>query len=193
MSRYFPHPSHAEDQPLARTILTVHVATRAVTTGTLIGMAIASVRQVIPALRSSSSTTSKPFVARLLHSSATGTAAALGLSGIALVGRMWGRETIEWQDRSWRLLENRGQVETDDWTYGGMAAAGGAALVTTVRAGGMPLAERPAVAAMGWRGIVGATGLGSVGGMMGYFVWRYGVNGGKFPDKLPKKEERVGL
>jgi hypothetical protein len=106
---------------------------------------------------------------------------------------MWGRETIEWQDRSWRLLENKGQVETDDWTYAGMAAAGGAALVTTVRAGGVPLAERPAVAAMGWRGTVGAMGLGSVGGMMGYFVWRYGVNGGKFPEKLPKKKERVGL
>ncbi|KAK3196065.1 hypothetical protein K4F52_000933 [Lecanicillium sp. MT-2017a] len=192
MSRYYPHPPYAEDQTLDHTILTVHVATRGVTVGSIGGMAVATLRQVIPALRSSASA-NQPFAARLLRSTATGTLVGVGLSCIGLVGRMWGREKIEWQDRSWRLLENKGQVETDDWTYGGMAAAGGAALVTTVRAGGIPLAERPAVAAMGWRGILGATGLGSVGGMMGYLIWRHGVNGGKFSEKPPKKQERVGI
>lgn len=37
MSRYFPHTAYAEDQPLSRTILGVHVLTRAHTTGAAVG------------------------------------------------------------------------------------------------------------------------------------------------------------
>jgi hypothetical protein len=81
---------------------------------------------------------------------------------------MRGREEIEWQDRSWRLLENEGQLETDDWTVVGAGA--GAILGANV-------------AGLGWRGPVGGMGLGTVGGMLGYMAWRYGVNGGKFPKK----------
>lgn len=33
---------------------------------------------------------------------------------VAVPARMWGREEIEWQDRSWRLLENKGQVEWEE-------------------------------------------------------------------------------
>ncbi|POR32712.1 Uncharacterized protein TPAR_07086, partial [Tolypocladium paradoxum] len=91
---------------------------------------------------------------------------------------MQGRQPIEWQDRSWRLLENEGQLETDDWTYAGMGAAAAAAVATG------------RVRALGWRGLVGATGLGSVGGVVGYLAWRYGINGGKFPDK--NRSEREG-
>lgn len=181
MSRYFPHTSFAEDQPLAKTILTTHVATRAVTTGTIIGMGITLTRQLIPSLRSKST---KPFATRLLATTSVSILYTLGICGVGLVGRMWGREDIEWQDRSWRLLESKGQVEVDDWTYQGMAAASATALVGKLRA------PESAVATMGWKGLVGAAGLGSVGGVMGYMAWRYGVNGGKFPDKLPKKKER---
>lgn len=78
---------------------------------------------------------------------------------------MRGREEIEWRDRSWRLLENEGQMECDDWTYTGMLA-GGVAGATQRRA-------------LGWRGVVGGVGLGSVVGMVGYMGWRYGVKGGK--------------
>jgi hypothetical protein len=81
---------------------------------------------------------------------------------------MWGREEIEWQDRSWRLIENKGQVECDDWTYSGMAIG---AVASAVRGKGL-----------GWRGGVGSIGLGSVGGMLGYMGWRYGVKGGKFEE-----------
>jgi hypothetical protein len=84
---------------------------------------------------------------------------------------MWGRQEIEWQDRSWRLLENKGQVECDDWTYPGMAVG----LAGVLGSGG---------AAMGWRGVVGGMGLGSLGGMVGYMWWRYGVKGGKFDGEL---------
>lgn len=198
MSRYFPHPPYAEDQPLGHTILTVHVATRAVTFGTLIGLTTTSARTIIPALRPA---TQQPFAARLLRSCASNIIITMGIVGVGLVGRMWGREVIEWQDRSWRLLENKGQLETDDWTYAGMGAATAAALVVMARAGGVggggaaaaQDAAKPVIAALGWRGVVGAAGLGSVGGMLGYLAWRYGVNGGKFPDTLAKKEERKGL
>jgi hypothetical protein len=81
---------------------------------------------------------------------------------------MWGREDIEWQERSWRLLANKGQVECDDWTYSGMAIG---------LLGG--LSQR----GLGWRGVVGGVGAGSVLGMVGYMGWRYGVKGGKFDEE----------
>lgn len=182
MSRYFPHTLFAEDQPLGKTILTTHVATRAFTTGSLIGVGTSFTRQLVPGLRGKKSTGS--FDARMLRSVSISSGWTVGILSVALVGRMWGREDIEWQDRSWRLLENKGQVEVDDWTYAGMAAATVAALVSKVKAPGS------AVAMSGWKGVVGAAGLGSVGGMFGQIAWRQGVNGGKYPDKLPKKEER---
>ncbi|KAI1342104.1 hypothetical protein F5Y15DRAFT_413371 [Xylariaceae sp. FL0016] len=175
MSRYFPHTSYEEDQPLARTILTTHVLTRGITTGALIGAGIYGGRSVLS--RTAATTSPSPAVAHskpLLPKSAVflrlvgkSTVWTLGIVGLGLVGRIWGREDIEWRDRSWRLLENKGQLETDDWTYGGMAAA---AVVTAVR---RPLG-------LGWVGVLGALGMGSVGGMVGYMGWRYGVHQGKF-------------
>jgi hypothetical protein len=79
---------------------------------------------------------------------------------------MYGREEIEWKDRSWRILENQGQLETDDWTLGGVLAGVGVA------------AGRIGVGALGWRGALGGAGLGSVAGMFGYLGWRHGVKGG---------------
>lgn len=82
---------------------------------------------------------------------------------------MRGKEEIEWQDRSWRLLENKGQVEVDDWTYGGMAAG----LAVSVARG----------KSLGWRGAIGGVGAGSLLGMMGYMGWRHGIKGGKWDEK----------
>lgn len=69
-------------------------------------------------------------------------------------GRMRGRSEIEWQDRSWRLLENKGEVDTDWETIGAM---GGGALagMTAARRGVVPL--RVGQAALGGAGL----GLGS--------------------------------
>lgn len=83
--------------------------------------------------------------------------------------RMMGREEIEWADRSWRLLENRGQVECDDWTYALMAA-------------GLLSSLSGSSSSLGWKGVAGRTGAGSVAGMLGYMGWRYGVRGGKYQD-----------
>lgn len=91
---------------------------------------------------------------------------ALMVPGIP--GRMWGREEIEWKDRSWRLLENKGQLEVDDWTYVGIL--GGAVASARLR---------------GWRGKIGGIGLGSVAGTVGYMGWRYGIKGGKFEESEP--------
>ncbi|KAK2064692.1 hypothetical protein LY76DRAFT_501111 [Colletotrichum caudatum] len=142
MSRYFPHAAYAEDQPLARTILTIHVLARGFTAGA------GGSRNIRP-LRS----------AQLLRSTGTASAVGLGLMGIALAGRMWGRDDIEWRDRAWRLMTNQGQLETDDWTYGGAVA------------GLFASAAMPRMRAVGgWGTVAGSAGLGSVVGTVGYLV-----------------------
>jgi Protein of unknown function (DUF1757) len=169
MSRFFPHPPYAEDQSLSKTILTIHVLTRAVQAGSLlgsgVGLSLLTLRRFnvlsprIPPL---------PASLTILRSTGTGAVITFGLLSIGLPIRMWGREEIEWQDRSWRLRANKGQTECDDWTYGGMAAA--AAAVAWKGKG------------LGWRGAVGGVGVGSVAGMFGYMGYRYGLKGGKFEE-----------
>ncbi|QUC22399.1 uncharacterized protein UV8b_06640 [Ustilaginoidea virens] len=167
MSRFFPHTAYAEDQPRPYAILTAHVLARGFTAGSLVGLAAAGVRQAVPAWRRPG-----PLAAAVLRSSSTGSLVGVGLMGLALGGRMYGRSRIEWQDRSWRLLENRGQVEVDDWTYVGMAAGAAAAAAATGH-----------VRALGLRAVVGGAGAGSVVGMIGCLAWRQGLNGGRFPEK----------
>ncbi|KAI9149338.1 hypothetical protein HJFPF1_11390 [Paramyrothecium foliicola] len=195
MSRYFPHSAYAEDQPLAHTILGVHVLTRNFTVGTIGGAAVSGVRQLIPLLRGSATASSTaatataaatamkrvPFSQHLVLSAANGSLFGLGLGAAMLAARMYGREDIEWRDRSWRLMEHRGQLETDDWTYGGMAAGAGAALVAR--------RSSPVLAAAGWKGLVGAAALGGLGGTVGYVVWRHGINGGVFPGEEGKEKD----
>ncbi|KAK1599482.1 uncharacterized protein LY79DRAFT_535199 [Colletotrichum navitas] len=173
MSRYFPHAAYAEDQPLARTILTVHVLARGYTVGAVVGLGVSAVgglytRILGPKASAPAPVTTALRSARFLRSTGTASAVGLGLMGFALLGRVWGRSDIEWRDRAWRLMENQGQLETDDWTYGGAAAGLFAAAATPqMRAAG------------GWRAVAGAAGLGSVAGTVGYLVWRYGVHDGK--------------
>lgn len=166
MSRFFPSAEYAEDQRLARTILTTHVLTRGATTGALLGGAAWGARALYGRVRRLPS----PPAFTLLQSAGRGTAAGTAVLAVLLAGRMWGRAPVEWQDRSWRLLRSRGQVECDDWTYGGAVAGLGAAA-----AGGM-------LRGAGWRGAVGAAGVGSVLGTIGYTGWRHGVKGGKFEE-----------
>lgn len=92
---------------------------------------------------------------------------------------MWGREEIEWRDRAWRLLENRGQVEVDNWGLAGMGLG----------AVGVSLLRRKGVRGWrGWRMGVGALGMGSTAGVLGYMVWRHGVKGGKWEEAVPDIE-----
>lgn len=78
------------------------------------------------------------------------------------------------QDRSWRLLENREQVECDVYSAAGAVARAARGRRT------------------GWR-VVGRAGAGGVGRLIGvgaYMGWRYGVGRGKWemmPEKVTKE------
>lgn len=69
-------------------------------------------------------------------------------------GRMRGRGEVEWQDRSWRLLENNGEVQTD-WETIGATGVGAAAGIVAARRGVVPVSVGRA--ALGGAGV----GLGS--------------------------------
>lgn len=168
MSRFWPHTPYAEEQPYAHAVLYTHVLTRAIQTGSVVGTGVGAsivllhqLNVLKPRIPSSS------FSTVFLRSAGIGGVVGLGILTVGLPMRMLGREDIEWKDRSWRLLENKGQVECDDWTYGGMA--GGA--LAAARGG-----------ASGWRGAVGKLGVGSVIGMLGYMGYRYIVKGGKWEE-----------
>jgi hypothetical protein len=159
MSRFFPHPSYAEDQPFSRTILTTHALTRGFQAGTVMGPLVALPWYFLRKPTLSPAPT-------LLRSIGVGSLAGTALLTLVLAARMWDKEPIEWADRSWRLLENKGQVEVDDWSYGG--AGLGAAATALARTN------------MGWRGVLSGTGLGSLVGVGGYMVYRHGIKGGKW-------------
>ncbi|KAL2817600.1 hypothetical protein BJX63DRAFT_385512 [Aspergillus granulosus] len=145
MSHFFPKAAYAEDQPLATTILTTHVLSRGFQVGTALG----------PLSRAALSLkTNQPLPsAALLRAAGTGGIVGTGILTVALIGRMWGREEIEWKDRSWRLLNHKGQVAVDDWSQVGGVL------------GGTLGATRRGV--LGWRGVVGAGGVGSLVGIVG--------------------------
>jgi hypothetical protein len=170
MSRLWPHPAYAEDQPYAHSILTTHVLTRGVQTGSLVGAGVGSslyllrhYRFLAPRIPPST------FTNTLLRSTGVAAVVGFGILAVGLPMRMRGKEKIEWQDRSWRLLENKGQLECDDWTYPAMVVG----LATAATRG----------RTLGWRGMAAGAGLGGLVGMMGYMGWRYSVRGGKFDEK----------
>ncbi|KAH7361962.1 hypothetical protein B0T11DRAFT_79140 [Plectosphaerella cucumerina] len=191
MSRYlFPVADYAEDQPLAHTILLTHILARSVTTGAVVGLGIFGAREAaarfyplrasIPGAPGLPKGAPRPAVfPRLVRVAGASAAWTIGFMAVGTVFRMWGREDIEWRDRSWRLMQNAGQLEVDDWTYGGMALGAALGFTAAGRAGAVG-----AAATAGWRAMLGAVGLGSVAGTVGYMGWRYGVHGGKFPARV---------
>jgi len=80
----------------------------------------------------------------------------VGLSAMAIMLplMMHGKEEIEWQDRSYRLLHNKGQVAVDAWSLTGMTTAFGLGIL---RDGG--------VLKQGWRVVAGRLGAGSLIGV----------------------------
>jgi hypothetical protein len=51
---------------------------------------------------------------------------------------MRGREEIEWKDRSWRLLENKGEMSTD-WVSMGAVVPGALVGALAARRGAVPV------------------------------------------------------
>ena len=173
MSRFYPHSPYAEDQTLHHTILTTHVLHRGFESGAAGGILLSSIRSIYLLRRSTTPARAlfPALRASLLRSTGVGAVLGMGVSAVGLGARMYGREGIEWKDRSWRLLENKGQVEVDDWSLGGIVV--GLMAVVVGRGEGQVL---------GWRRVVGGAGVGGWVGVMGYMGWRYGVRGGKFDD-----------
>ena len=172
MTTLFPHAAYAEDQTSAQTILTFHVLRAGATAGAFVSVPIGLGARIF------SKTVPRPSVARaLLISSARGTATGFVFAGLALAGRMWGKDAVEWQDRSWRLLANRGQVEADNWILGG-GAGGMVAAVVGARRGRLPVGMADRVGAA----VLGSAGLGMAGGMLGQVAYRNGLRGGKWEE-----------
>ncbi|KAJ5613928.1 hypothetical protein N7528_007582 [Penicillium herquei] len=148
MSHFYPTAEYAEEQPLARTILATHVASRGFQLGTALGLISCTIESAFKRR-----TITIPL---LLRSAGAGSIIGAGVSTVGMIGRMWGREDIEWADRSWRLRYNTGQSAIDDWSEPG-AVIGAVAIAL----------RRPSAVLVGWRGVVGGAGIGSLVGMIG--------------------------
>jgi hypothetical protein len=96
------------------------------------------------------------LVARILRSSGRSLVIGTVAGAVATWGRMRGREDIEWQDRSWRVLENSDEVTTDWVTIGG-ASAGAITSLVAARRGAIPTGF--GTAALGGVGIGSTVGI----------------------------------
>ncbi|KAJ5199941.1 hypothetical protein N7491_009261 [Penicillium cf. griseofulvum] len=147
MSHFYPRAEYAEDQPMARTILTTHVLSRGYQLGSATGLLYGGTRALFKRI---------PFtIPVMLRCAGLGGPIGAGTVGIGLMAQMWGRDDIEWKDRSWRLLNNHGQVTIDNWSE--TAAVLGAVAVAVSQSSGARLG--------GWRGLVGGAGMGSLIGI----------------------------
>lgn len=173
MTSFAPHSAYAEDQKYAKSLLTFHVLRSGATMGALLAIptAIGSTLYWGPKALPTFST-------RLLIHSCRGTLGGLLFGALALEGKMWGRSEIEWQDRTWRLLENQGQMEVDNWILEGELLGGVAALVAA-RRGYLP----PALTGKTLTAVIGGIGIGASVGTIDYMIWRHGIQGGKFPER----------
>lgn len=153
MTSLFPHPPYAEDQPNAHAILYLHVLRASAMTFSFLSLPLTGVSLLASRLRHQPINMTTALSRTLTNS---GRGLVLGaVAGVAMTwGRMRGREDIEWQDRSWRLLENKGEVDTDWETVGAMGAGVLAGVVAARR--GM-LSVSVGRAALGGAGV----GLGS--------------------------------
>ena len=166
MSRFFPQSAYAEEQPYSHTLLYSHVLYRGFQTGATLGLGSVTLQSAYRYVRGRSSISR----AALLPITGRWALITTALMVPATYGRMYGREEIEWQDRSWRLLENKGQVETDDWSLVGTLAGAAVSLrQSAVKETGTTRVLR----------VAGGAGIGSMVGVAGYMVWRYGIHGGK--------------
>ena len=174
MSRFWPQAAYAEDQPYYKAILQTHVMYRGFQVGAITGTAAGLAHSAI--LWRNSAT---PVVMRATMLSYIGIGAILStvLCAVATPVLMRSREEIEWRDRSWRLLQNKGQVAVDDWSLAGSIV--GAAAVAARKEAGKQL---------GWKRFMGGVGLGNMAGIVGYMAWR-GLSKG---EEVPEIKKALG-
>ncbi|KAI4118240.1 MAG: hypothetical protein LQ338_007433 [Usnochroma carphineum] len=165
LPQLFPHPTYAEDQPSAHTILAIHCLHRGFTAGAIFGFFAPFARSAFATiLRRPTLTPPLPWPTRLLSSAAIGSLGGIAFLAIGMTARMWGREDIEWKDRSWRILANKTQNREDDWSFGGMIL-GAAGVGIAARRGGGFTAGIPM-----WEAVVGGAAAGSVLGTIGHVI-----------------------
>ena len=141
MTSLFTHPPCAEDQPNAHAILYLHVIRASAMSCAFLSLPISLIFSQPPR---------RPLLAMTLLYSGRGLIIG-SLAGAAMTWKhMRGREEVEWQDRSWRLLENSGEVDTD-WESIAAAGGGAAAGVLAARRGILPL--KIGQAALGGAGV----------------------------------------
>ncbi|KAF1836041.1 hypothetical protein BDW02DRAFT_260603 [Decorospora gaudefroyi] len=155
MTSFLPHPVYAEDQPYARSILYIHVMRASAMSFSFFSL-FQFPASVVAARYHKTPVDYNMILARTLKTS--GRALILGTAAGALMtwGRMRGREEIEWKDRSWRILENNGEVKTD-WVTLGAAAGGATGALVAARGGRLPLSVSSAV--------LGGAGVGMAAGV----------------------------
>lgn len=164
MTSYFPHTAYAEDQPNAQAILYLHVARATAMSGSFLSLFTAPASLLVTRYRHAVPITPSALLSRLLIHSGRGLVIGSVLGVVATYGRMFGREEIEWQDRAWRLQENKGEEDTDVVSF--QAAAVGA-----VGAGLAARSGRLYRVTTG-NAVIGGAGLGMASGV-GYMISTY--------------------
>ena len=169
MSRFWPHTAYAEDQPFHHAILWSHTLYRGFQTGATVGILTGAARAAFFSRPITVTSFWPYFNATILRHAGIGGVIGAGIITVGLPLRMRGREEIEWQDRSWRLLENKHQVEVDDFSLPGVVW--GAAAASLIKPRGLPLT---------WHRVVGGAAVGSMAEVVMYMAWRYGIHNGRF-------------
>ncbi len=162
MSRYFPHTDYEEDQPYDHTILAFHVLHRGFQAGAIAG-GIASVP--IHFWNRYRAYPTVPFRNILLKSTGVGAIGSIAFLAIGLQQRMKGQEEYGWKQRSWRLRENRGQMEVDDFSILGMTTG---------------VAMSYGLKGADWRMKAGGAAVGNLVGVAAYMAYRYGLRHGEW-------------
>lgn len=173
----FPHAVYAEDQHYPHTILTIHCLHRGFTAGAILGL-------IPPLTRSAFNTVLRrplpphplPYVSRIFSSAAIGGVGGIAFLAIGMIARMWGREEVEWQDRSWRILANKSQNREDGYSFSGIVI-GAMYMAFRTRRGHLTTAMFKIPR---WRAIVGAAATGSIAGTLMHVLTsslRFGQDG----------------
>ncbi|EUC28116.1 hypothetical protein COCCADRAFT_109979 [Bipolaris zeicola 26-R-13] len=133
MTSLFPHPVYAEDQPYARSILYLHVMRASAMSFSFFSLARFPA-SIIGARYNKAPIDYNVILARTLKTAGRGLVLGTVAGAVMTWGRMRGLEEIEWKDRSWRILENNGEVQTD-WVTLGCASGGAVAALIAARRG----------------------------------------------------------
>ncbi|MCJ1326728.1 hypothetical protein MMC10_003393 [Thelotrema lepadinum] len=155
LDTFIPHAEYAEDQLYDKGVLYAHVGYRGLQSGAVLGAVLGAIRTV----RQRKSLPTSLVRAAWLRSIGVGGVIGIGVSMALVPLRMMGREKIEWQDRTWRLLANKSQEEVDDWTLPGSVLGAAAVAVRGARP-------------IGWQSVMGGAGVGSLTALGTLMLWR---------------------